>query len=232
MTEKRIFKSVLVLMTGAVITSAVVGATFAKYVTVSRSRDSARVAYWGFTSPDSIELAGLFGSSYVNSEDIETVKAENNDNIIAPGTAGSQTFYYEYDETGAEAPEVDYVLNVDLTGSHIDDALKANDQIEWKLDDGEWSSYDNMMSNILQLSGDMSASYDGAANVSSSKTYKAGTLPAAFGKDDTEHTVYWRWNFTDPSNTELQDAKDTALGNAAEAARCSIAVSVSAVQVD
>ena len=210
MWRTHIRKVAACLGAAALASLSLIGGTFAKYVTRSEGTAEARVASWGFSDEGTIELT-------VIAEDGETL-------LIVPGTAGSDTFEFAYSGgSGTLAPEVAYTFTVSTEGSTIGDSVKANPDIQFKLDDGEFGSWDDLLAAIRALSG----SADGT------KEYAANTLPEAFaGEDSDQHTVSWRWLFEDAANLDAQDAVDTAMGNAAELENVLICISVSATQID
>ncbi len=226
-----------VLLVLVLLTTSIIGGTFAKYVTKASSGDSARVAYWGFQSTNNLDLTGLFSSQYIDTKvDANgTVKSADGDDVIAPGTSGSAKFAFAYAEIGEEAvvdttaqavnaPEVKYSFTVGVEGTCADD-IKNNTNIQWKLDDGTWGTWDAMVNAIKALSGDASGT----------KEYEAGNLPAAFTTADNEHTISWQWLFPTtgtPEEIAAQNEKDTALGNKATLDTCSITITITAEQID
>ena len=137
--------------------------------------------------------------------------------VIAPGTSGSTNFTFAYANGVANAPEVDYNFTVDTTGSAATDAIKANNNIQWKLDDNEYGTFDQLIAQIKGLSGDATGT----------KKYEAGSLPTAFGATGATHTIYWQWLFSGTDG----DAEDTALGNM-DAQDVTISIKITAEQVD
>ena len=205
----RVASIMLVLV---LLTSSVISGTFAKYTTSVESKDAARVAKWGF-EPVAMNLDNLFLSSYTN------VVSNNGDDVIAPGTTGWTSFAFAFDETnGAEGPEVAYTFGIAVEAK-CDDAILNNANIQWKLDDNDWGTWDKMIADITALSGDASGV----------KQYAPNTLPAGFTAADEPHTIAWRWIF---SNSAANDAFDTAMGNDDVLAKCSIKITVTATQVD
>lgn len=210
---------VLVLMT-----SSVVGGTFAKYTTSATSEDSARVAQWGFTNTSSIELDDLFVKAY-------DTTVNGYADVIAPGTTKSASFQFTYDGEQA-APEVDYTFKVDTTGSEISDDIKNNPNIKWALykegtaeADIVWDHWNVLIYNITCMSGSSGGEH----------TYKAGTLPAKFTAADEKYVVAWKWDFEDTTNDEAkaaQDAIDTAMGNAATLGEVKLVITITATQID
>ena len=225
MKKNRTMRVATLLLALTLITSCFVGGTFAKYTSSVNSQDSARVANWGF-EPSAIDLTGLFDMVYNGNGDT-SVSAETD--VIAPGTTGSDTFKFVYDESAGKYPEVAYTFTVDTTGSTIHNDVKSNTNIQWKLDNGDWGTWDELMTAIKTLSGDDSGS----------AAYAPGTLPTAFGSDDTEHTVSWQWVFetADVDDTETnemvaQDVIDTNMGNANTLADVTLKITITATQLD
>ncbi len=220
MWKKHIKKFAAAFGAAALASLSLIGGTFAKYVTRSEGTATARVASWGFSDEGKIELDELFKANY----DDSVISADGETLVIAPGTSGSGTFEFAYaGGSGTAAPEVAYTFTVSTEGSSIGDAVKANPDIQFKLDDGEFGTWDALMASIQALSG----SSDGT------KEYEANTLPDAFsGEDGDEHTISWQWLFEDSANLAEQDAMDTAMGNAAELENVVICISVAATQLD
>ena len=133
MWKKHIRKIAAAAGAAAMASLSLIGGTFAKYVTRSEGTAMARVANWGFSDEGKIELDDLFQADYdgsVIAEDGQTL-------LIAPGISGSGTFEFAYEgKNGANAPEVDYAFTVSTEGSTIGESIKANPDIQFKLDDG------------------------------------------------------------------------------------------------
>ena len=200
------------LLVAVLMTTCAISGTFAKYTTTKSSSDSARVANWGF-EPVDMNLSDLFLGSYTN------VVSNNGDDVIAPGTTGDTSFSFAYDETnGVNGPEVAYTFTVKVEAT-CDPAIVANTNIKWKLDSGDWGTWDQLIAAITLLSGDSSGT----------KQYAPNTLPAAFGKDDNTHTIEWKWDY---STTDEADILDTAMGNDNVLSNCSIKITITATQVD
>ena len=199
------------LLVAVLLTTCAIAGTFAKYTTSVTGEDQARVAYWGFKSSDaSITLDGLFVNAY------DAVSAPVD--VIAPGTSGSANFQFQFaDDASVAAPEVAYTLEVSTTGSAIADDIKANTNIQWRLDNGAWGTWDAMIAAIEALDG----------NVANNR-YEAGQLPTAFA-NDAVHTVEWQWIF---SADDAGDIADTAMGNKAALDEVKIVITITATQLD
>ncbi|MBR4767456.1 MAG: hypothetical protein IK088_00590 [Lachnospiraceae bacterium] len=204
------------LAIATLLTTCLIGGTFAKYTTGAEARDSARVAYWGFDSTNTITLDNLFRSEYTN------VASEDGADVIAPGTEGQVSFGFPFTGSGSSsAPEVAYTFTVDVTGT-CDPVIENNADILFKLDNGSYGTWDQLIAGLKALSG----------NAAGSKNYAAGELPDAFDLEGETHTIAWRWAFTDSEDVEGQDEIDTSMGNADVLPTCSLAISVTAVQID
>lgn len=198
------------------LTTCLIGGTFAKYTASATSVDVARVAYWGFDNAGIMDLGDLFRSSYTN------VDSARGDDVIAPGTEGQVSFSFAYTSNAAiQAPEVGYTFTVNAEGECAN-SIKSNTSIQFKLDNGEYGTFDQLIASLKALSG----------QASGTKTYAAGELPAAFTESANTHTISWRWLFTAATNADAQDVIDTALGNDTSDPTCQIRITVSATQID
>ena len=219
MRKNRMMRLASVLLVCVLLTTSVISGTFAKYTTSVTSSDKARVANWGFERTNSMDLTDLFLSSYDN------VNSENGEDVIAPGTWGDTVFNFAYDETnGAEGPEVAYTFTVKVEDECAEE-IKDNVNILWSLDGVEYKtddagkSWDKMVAAIKAMSGEEDGSCE----------YEPNTLPDAFSTDDSNHTIAWRWIF---SNSQGNDTYDTNMGNNDVLAKCSIKITITAEQID
>ncbi len=221
MKKNKMMRAASALLVLTLLSVCVISGTFAKYVTSVSGNDEARVAKWGFTQA-SISLDGLFKDAYDT-----TVKSSDGAAVIAPGTTGSKTFDFTYGGNGT-APEVSYTFDVSTDGSTIADDIKANTNIQWKLDNGTYGTWDDMIAAIEALSGDKSGT----------KTYGPNELPTAFkDKGANTHTISWQWLIDDGSETKDaadndQNVTDTNMGNKTDLDQVKIVVSIKATQID
>lgn len=228
MKKNRMMRLASILLVLVLLSTSVISGTFAKYVTESSANDTARVAKWGFTDAATISLDNLFANAYANENGVAGVTIDGTDNIIAPGTTNSVTFQFVFAGEGGDdiAPEVDYTFVVSTNGSEIGDAIKANTNIKWKLDDGAWGTWDQLIAAIEALDG----------NVDGNK-YEAGNLPTAFysnAKDGAKtHTVAWQWLINDSdAENDAQNVIDTAMGNNTDLEKVTLVITITATQVD
>ena len=228
MKKNRMMRLASILLVCVLLTTSVISGTFAKYTTKIDSEDSARVAKWGFERSNSMDITDLFANAYKGTDDKDTVVGAEDADVIAPGTWGTTSFKFAYDESAGETPEVAYTFTVDTTGSAIVASIEDNDNIKWKLDDGEWGAWSDLLTAIRDLSG----STDG----SGVKTYEPGELPDEFTADDDEHTIVWKWAFDDSDDAGFTagdlDETDTDMGNANDLATVKLVIKITATQVD
>ena len=225
------------LLVATLASTCVLGGTFAKYVTETSGTDSARVAKWGFNQDAKINIDNLFADAYATSGN-KVDYPENTGNtatvrsvakatkVIAPGTKGEAKFAFSYGgDAAAAAPEVAYTFTIDTTGSACGTNIKANPDIVWSLDGTACTGWDDLITQIKDLSG--------STNGSGTKNYDPNTLPDAF-KDTgaNEHTVSWEWKYEDTDKTAAQDKTDTDLGNAGTLETVNLSIKITATQID
>lgn len=219
MKTNKIMRVASVLLVAVLLTTCVISGTFAKYTTTTSSDDTARVAVWGINK-DAVVM-DLFDDAYSTD-----VKANDGDNVIAPGT--TKTSNFSIVNASTLAPEVKYSVTINLAGSQIADYIKNNPQITWKLDEETAGTWDQLMTKILRLSGDTTVEYEAGVTESVTKVYDAGQIATEFANGET-HTITWVWN-----DVESNDATDTEMGNAAVAGdiNVKIVVAITATQIN
>ena len=192
MKKNRMMRLASILLVLVLMTSSVVGGTFAKYTTGNNASAEARVAYWGFETPATIQF-DLFAHN-------DTGVLKNG--LLAPGTEKTIDFEFINSKLGDRAPEVDYQVTVTTTGSEAPSA-ELDAQIVWYYNG---TPYEDWADFIAAIEGE-------------TKRYEAGTLPEFLQAAKT-NTVGWKWAFevgADEAAIAANDALDTALGNAAAA---------------
>ena len=216
MKKNRMMRLASLLLVLVLMTSSVVGGTFAKYVSEVEVTDAARVAYWGFGRTAATTF-DLFDGVYVDATNGTTVKSDVN--VVAPGTAKETKFAFAYtnSDEGPTAPEVAYtfVVDADITGNYT--ALDNNANFVWTLDGTPYQTVALLLKAIEDLDGNKNQN-----------RYEAGTLPTGFGFD-SEHTIGWAWEFY---TGDAADEIDTAMGNATDLADISITITITATQID
>lgn len=219
MKKNRMMRLASIVLVLVLMTSSIVGGTFAKYTTQTSVNDEARVAYWGFGKATATTF-DLFDGAYDT-----TVNSDVN--VVAPGTAKETKFAFAYtnSDEGPTAPEVAYTFVVDanITGNY--DALDKNENFVWTLDGTDYQTVADLLKAIEDLDGN-----------NDQNCYEAGTLPTGF-EVGSEHTIGWNWAFDDDSTTKdaydnAQNVADTAMGNATDLADVSITITITATQID
>ena len=208
MRKNKFFIAGLVTVFVALVSLTLVSSTWAKYTSTAEGHDNARVAYWGFGESTELSIDGLFTDVYAVGVD-----SADGEDVVAPGTTGSATFKFAFAKGQGdtiEAPEVDYTLKLEATGSC---AADLDARLVWKLDGVDCADFDDLLAKLNALDGD--------------ETYEAGELPEAFGVGKT-HTISWEWAF---SVDAAGDVLDTTLGNADALAEVEINIEVTATQI-
>ena len=118
------------LMVLCLLTTCVIGTTFAKYVTSGETEDSARVAQWGVQ----LQLAGnneLFDNEYTGTGGKVTVRSAS-ERLVAPGTKENTAAVFSISGTPEVAVRItiDFTVNADVflkggTGVKYDDYTTA-----------------------------------------------------------------------------------------------------------
>ncbi len=222
MKTNKIMRLASFLLIAVVLSTCAISGTFAKYTTTTSGSDTARVAKWGFTADDnSIVLTDLFTTAYTNDSGMNAAA-----DAIAPGTTNSTTFAFEFEgASGIAAPEVAYSFEIDLTGTAIADDLKNNANITWTLDSQTGLTWDAFVTALLKLAcnGEDTPTAAEVTALKIVRNYAPGEIPAAFD-DATDHTVGWNWAFT--------DTNESALGNKTTLDTVTVAIKVTATQLD
>lgn len=120
MKKNKMMRLASVLMVLTLLTTSVIGGTFAKYVTTAESTDSARVAKWGIKMD--VDGNDMFTETYSTGSDSNiTVENKTGDGmaLVAPGTTSKSI----YTVTGT--PETDYEISFTGTASTADVFLGA-----------------------------------------------------------------------------------------------------------
>lgn len=215
MKTNKMMRVASALLVAVLLTTCAISGTFAKYTTSVTGTDTAHVAKWGFNAT-TLDISGLFSSAYRYADSSSSGNSVvSSTDVIAPGTSGSTSFSFGYNSTDG-APEVAYTFAVSTDGSTCADTIKSNASIQWKLDSGDWGTWDQLIASIKALSGDASGT----------KTYQAGNLPTNFNAS-ASHTISWQWLFDNST-----DSTDTAMGNAADLASVTVRITITATQID
>ena len=206
MKKNKMMRIASILAVAVLLSTCVIGGTFAKYSTEATTSDSARVAKWDIEVEDAkIAVTGdqptvtfdLFNYTDAN---VDTNGANDDAKVIAPGTTGSFTLTIEnLSEVNAE-----YTIALAETNAN-------NIPLQYSLDNSTWKD------SIAELT-------------------MTGLTEQAIAMNATkEHTVYWRWVFdaaeTDGAHAGQTNANDTILGIGGTAA-VTITANILVEQVD
>ena len=122
MKKNKMFKIASALLLLCVMTTCVIGTTYAKYTSGDSGLDSARVAKWGVVVAAD---GSLFGKNYddaiVAAGDASITVSSTSDNVVAPGTKNDSGFLIKI----AGTPEVDFKLSASTAATNKDIFLKA-----------------------------------------------------------------------------------------------------------
>lgn len=181
------------LLVAVLLTTCVISGTWAKYVTSNESEDSARVAKFGveikFTNFDA------FKDEYEG-----VVESSTEDDLVAPGTSGS---FGTIVVTGT--PEVDvnveFEVTLTLTNWNVDGQYYCPLSITVGPDTLYGMDYDSADLFVAAVVEKIEAQ---------NNVYQANENLA---NEITPVAVSWEWAFD--SVNDVNDVKDTALGNAA-----------------
>lgn len=196
----------MLLLVLCLISTAMLGGTFAKYTSEYAGKDTALIAKWKVTpkegttsfaiSPDPAVTLDLFSHAY----DTNILATAGSSKIIAPGVASS--FVLNIANEGDVAARMTF--DFDVTGT------ASTAPIEYSLDGATWGNLTTLDTNLEAL----------AAMTSVADTN--GTATA---------TVYWRWPYEASANVYAgsTNATDTALGvDSANAPRTTYILTITA----
>ena len=212
MSKNKTMRLGAVLLVLALLTSAIIGGTLAKYTASTDSSDTARIAVWGFDEETKIEIENLlFATSYTDPADEKTT-VDADVNVIAPGTEGEVEVNFLAKD--GVTPEVAYEITFSTEGSEAAEDIQNNKNIVWSLDGTAYDSWEDFLAAIEDLSEEVEPNH----------------LPANDGK----HIVSWEWLFEDANADQIDasDEVDTAAGNADEDLNVTLVISVTATQID
>lgn len=206
MKKNKMMRLASLLLVAVLLTTSIIGGTFAKYVSEATVSDSAIVADWAFEVNDTditetknlvVDLFGTVSDdTTLTGDDANVANAASGANaIIAPGTGGS--FQLKVKNTSQVAANYALDFTVDEDGVPL-----------WfKVDNGEWT--------------------DDLADVAASND-----TTLAIGSEAKTITVYWQWKFEGGTGAAQTDETDTTLGTADTKAAPTVQVKITATQVD
>jgi hypothetical protein len=185
MKRNKITKAASIVFALTLITTMMIGGTFAKYTTSGSTNNSARVAKWGVTID--ANNAKLYSTAYG-----DVVLSSNSKEVVAPGTKGSVELFSIKGQ-----PEVDFEVTFANTSKGSD--------ISYGTDDTGYYPVKYTLYKGSSVLGDQSNK-----KLSEIVTYLISnpiTVEAGQSVNDT-YKLEWTWSMTG------EDVKDTALGDA------------------
>ena len=203
------------LAVAALLSTCLVSGTFAKYVVSDNSHDAARVAKFGVTV-ESDAYEDIFSDQYG-----ATVKSTTTgDDVVAPGTSGTAAQAVTISGTPEVSVEVTNTAEVTLTNWTVNtdgtDTYYCPIVVKVGNDEIKGLDYDSMDAFKSAIESKINAI---------KHTYNAGsTIDTAACPEIT-----WSWEF---SNSDANDVKDTALGDAPQKATIDIKVTTTVTQID
>lgn len=234
MRKNKMLRMASALLMLVLLTTSVVGGTFAKYVTTSTATETARVAKWGVK----ITATGTtFSSSYANDEQMgataigkgKSVNGVADAKIVAPGTKGNLAST-SITGTPEVAVRVEYTPTLTLS--------------EWTVDGKEYcplifkvtKDSNTKTYGITGMKPSTGSLTNECADIAALKTavegaikdFKADYEPNTdLSKVNNGVNVSWEWAFDGND-----DSKDTALGNATTAATVKLEIVTTVTQID
>lgn len=226
MKKNRTMRVAALLLALTLMTSCFVGGTFAKYVTKDDAGDSARVAKWGvvITATGDEAFAQKYNDAAAENgtKVVSSVTGESGEDVLAPGTNGTLGGI-----TITGQPEVMVNISVTatltLTGWEVDGEeycpiiFTINGETYGTKDTNATNKYDTIAQLVEAIQGKLTAM--------SSQNIEANTNLAT----DRDVTISWSWPYYVDTD---HDAKDTALGDLADAPTISFECEATVEQVD
>lgn len=240
MKKNKMLRMASALLVLTLLTTCIIGGTFAKYTTSGTATDTARVAKWGVE----VECTGnAFATEYATTDttvsgitkSVVTAAGTGADgkNLVAPGTSGG---LFKSSITGTPEVAVKVTTNAELklTG--------------WTINIGNGDEeYCPIVITIDKTAYKMGANTDDSQHTYATiKEFKNAVQNALKKDDDTfgpntdlgtvynyNHDVKWAWKFEDTSADSYQtDEKDTALGNLTTAPTIEFTFKTTVTQID
>ena len=114
MKKNRFLKVACAMVILCLITTCAVSTTFAKYTTAGSASGEARVAKWGVEV--TMDADPAFANEYENTTNGITVKSDNGDKVVAPGTSSSEVAGgLKFAITGTPEVAVDITIDFNWT---------------------------------------------------------------------------------------------------------------------
>lgn len=205
MKKNTMMRLAAVMLMCVLLTTSVVGGTFAKYVTSDREQDKARVAKWGVDVD--VEADTAFATAYGKDSATtiaQTVVSSTSDKLLAPGTEGTLCTAHITGE-----PEV--AVHITKTPTLVLTGWTTNGTDYYcplviTVDGTKYYGMDDTYLNET----DPAAAFIAAVTDALRDDYEVGPNTAL----TVNHEVKWSWAF-EGSDSKQTNEKDTALGDRA-----------------
>lgn len=221
MKKNKMMRTASVLAVAVLLTTCAISGTFAKYVTSDSVNDHARVAKFGVVvTADGTLFSNTYKDAPETTDAIITVKSDNGDKVVAPGTNnGADTFKFSI--TGQ--PEVDVKVEVKVefpeAGTEKDVFLKQATGLP------DMTTGDDDTFNLAQdyYPVKYSLTKNGTAVVTDGKLSELATALQAIsvekvdantnlGTEFGDYEITWKWDY---DGVDTNDKADTLLGGLA-----------------
>lgn len=232
MRKNKMLRMASALLILVLLTTSVVGGTFAKYTTQSTALDTAQVARWGVTFE---ATTNLFARSYKDvavTDNTATVHVDTNgQNLVAPGTKGTGLGIKTTSLAANITPQVSYQVTIKLgddakmptltytqTGETTE---KTYEPVKFSVSNGSTVIRDGLgLSDLKTLFNGTNAIYQ--YDVHANKYYVDSNLNGMIDASEKTNAltdapkikIGWEWVYEDTTNTN-NNTLDTALGNIA-----------------
>lgn len=227
----KMMKAASVLAVVTMLTTGIVGGTFAKYATGATGVDNARVAKFGVSITAE---STSFGKSYKSADgtvsavydaSTDSVNSSDNDKVIAPGTGDTVA-----NIAISGTPEVDVKVTYDAL-------ITFNDK--WMVENDEYYCPLVFTVNGRSINGlDYASADEFAAAIVAEINRLEATYPAGSDLSAVTCDITWKWGYetgSDDTAKASNNIKDTYLGDQAakgNAATISITIKAEVVQID
>ena len=209
MKKNAMLKIAAILMVAVLLTTCAISSTFAKYTTsANATQGSARVAAFGVTV-STIDLNGLFSNKYGTDNTSPNVLSAGG-LVVAPGTSNTG---FDLTSTVSGTPEVSVQVTNDVTFTLTGWTVDGSDYfpVVFTINGATYSvdgTADNKYGTVAELVTAINAAADKTA------VYAAGAVL----DNKTDHDIAISWAWAD----EVDNAKDTKLGDATTKATISV----------
>ena len=205
MKRNKVFKIASALLLLCVLTTCVIGTTFAKYTSADGGFDNARVAKWGvIVAAD----GSLFGKNYddaIVADGDANIAVSGAADVVAPGTKNESGFMIKIEGQ----PEVDFVLAASTVAANNKDIVLKKNKYAVMVE----------VTDVLNHAADITAYYtEAAGKYTPATTYTPGTkYYRALDEVDVTadyYPVVWEVTNTGADTVTISATKITEVANA------------------